>query len=118
MTNWIKYVITVHTVSFHSTLKTNVEFAVVNLDSKSVLEELRLLLRMGIGDNRTLVKKFTNAIIRTVLLRRKSTSCMMATIFVEKDILELVVKVAIIMECFGVTIIFRRASVAVANATL
>jgi len=105
-------------VSFHSILQINVNNAVMNLDFNNALEELKLLLEMGIGDIPILVKKYTNAIVRSVFLRKKNISFMMGTIFVRKDILELLVTVATMMECFGVTIISRRVPLFVANVTI
>ena len=118
MTNWVKYAMNVLLVSFHSTLQINVDNAVMNSDSKNALEELKLLLEMGIGDIPILVKKFINVIVKTVFLRKKNTNCIVATIFVQKDILELLVIVATMMECSGVTIISRRVPVFVVDAMI
>ena len=103
-----RYVIDVHRTSFHSRLKTVVVIVKMNLELKSVLEEPILLLKMGIGGIRTSAGIFTNATIRTVFLRKRSTSYMMAIIFVKEDILEPLVIAVISMHCFGVTITLRK----------
>ena len=90
----------------------------MNSDSKNVLEELTLTLELDIGDILTLVKKYTNAMLRNVFLRKNNTECIVATIFVQKDILELFVTAATMMECFGVTVISRRVAVLVVNAMI
>ena len=103
-----RYAIDVHRTNFHLRLKTAVVIVKMNLELKSVLEEPILLLKMGIGGNRTLAEIFTNVIIKTVLLRKRSTSYIMVTIFVKEDILELLVIAVISMHCFGVKAILRK----------
>jgi len=108
MTKPTRCVIDAHTISFHSRSKTAVMIVKMNSDLKIVLEEPILLLKMGIGGIRTSAGIFTNATIRTVFLRKRSTSYMMAIIFVKEDILEPLVIAVISMHCFGVTITLRK----------
>jgi len=91
---------------------------VIKWNSRNVLEELLLLLEMDTGDTQTLVRIFSNVIIKTVLLKTKSIRHTVGTIFAEKDIQELFVKAVILMEHSGVKGIFRRVSIHVVDVFL